>query len=96
MSRKKLKITIECEGSDTQVIEANGIAAAILKDGEDGDHHGMQTVICGCMSVEDLIYLHDGVNEELTDAPNKAIIGNLSVADILEAMLGGRKRGSDR
>lgn len=94
MSRKKLKITIECEGEPTHTFEVNGMAACLLSDSE--NTHGIQSTICGCMSVQDLMHLHDGVKEELSEAVENAILQNLSPSDILRALLlGGKKHGSD-
>lgn len=87
MERKKLKITIECEGKDTQVMEANGIAAAMLTDGEDSDHYGLRCLIVGHMKVKDLIQLHEGVGDELISSLEKNIISNLSPKDLLSALL---------
>lgn len=96
MTRKKLKITIECEGQNTQTFEANGMAAAFLTDGSDSNHHSLKCLICGNMNVQDLIHLHDGVEDELTNQLETAITDNLSPVDLLKIILGGRKRGSDR
>jgi DNA polymerase II small subunit/DNA polymerase delta subunit B len=96
MKRKKLKITIECEGQPTQTIEANGIAAALLTDGEDSDHHGLKVLICGHMNMDDLLHLHDGVGKELIEGIESQIMSNLSAKDLLKALLGGMKDESER
>ena len=95
MKRKKLKITIECEGKPTQVFEANGIAAALLTDGVDENHHGLSCLICGCMNPQDLIHLHDGIEEELLDALKTNIVDSLPASVVLEALLGGKKHESE-
>lgn len=82
MNQKKLKITIECEGKETQVLEAKGIAAALLTEGTDDEHHGLKTVICGHMSIQDLIHLHSGVGEELIEALEKAILSKVTLKDL--------------
>lgn len=99
MSRKKLKITIECEGMNTQVIEANGMAAAILKDGEDSDHYGLNCVICGNMNKGELIYLYDSVTNELAEACVNNITDRLTPMDMknmLSLILEGNKNESER
>lgn len=96
MSRKKLKITIECEGEPTHTFEVNGMAACLLTDGNSENTHGIQTTICGCMSVKNLLHLHDGVEDELVETVESAILQNMSPSDILRTLLGGKKHGSDR
>lgn len=95
MSRKKIKIAIEAEGKEPRVFEANGIAAAMLTDGNDSDHHGMSICICGNMSTQDLLHLHDAVTGEMVEQLEETIVKNLSPADILKVLLGGKKHGSD-
>lgn len=95
MTRKKLKITIECEGKPTQVLEANGIAAALLTDGEDKNSHGLKCLICGHMTTQDLLHLHDGVVEELTEGLESQIIDSMSPIDILKVLLRGEKHESE-
>lgn len=95
MSRKKLKITIECEGSPTQVLEANGMAAALLKDGDSENSHGLSCLICGNMNRQDLIHLHDGVENELVSAVAQTVIRELSPLELMKIILGGKKHGSD-
>lgn len=90
MTRKKLKITIECEGNPTQVLEANGIAAALLTDGNDADHHGLKIVLCGHMCTQDLIHLHEAVGGELIENVESMIINNLDTKDLLKMMLRGK------
>ena len=96
MKRKKVKITIESEGHPTQVIEANGIAAALLTDGMDSEHYGLKCLICGTMSGEDLLRIRDGVEDELMDALNGAIINNMYPIDLLKILAGGNKNESER
>ena len=93
MTRKKTKITIECEGQPPQIIEANGIAAALLTDGEDSEHYGLKCPICGTMSCEDLLRLRDGIEDELMDALNGAIIQNMTPADFMRVLMGGKRNG---
>ena len=81
-NEKTLKITIECEGKETQVLEAKGIAATLLTEGNDSEHHGLKTVICGHMSIQDLIHLHSGVGEKLIEALEKAVVSRVSLNDI--------------
>lgn len=92
MTRKKLKITIECEGQPTQVLEANGIAAALLTDGEDKNSHGLSVIVCGHMNTKDLLHLHDGVGEQLIDAVETNILNSVSPTDILKILM---RRGKD-
>jgi hypothetical protein len=87
---KKMKITIECEGKETKVFEANGIAAAMLTDGKDSDHWGSSILICGNMSVQDLINLHGSVGKELIGAVEGKILGNLSVTDLIKILWGDK------
>jgi hypothetical protein len=96
MIRKKLKITLECEGQETKTFEANGIASVLLTDGKDSDHHGLQVLICGNMSIQDLAHLYDGVEEELTKALAQAIMSEMSPEDIVKILMGGKKHGADR
>lgn len=95
MKRKKLKITIELEGQPTQVIEANGIAAAILNDGDIKGKHKLSCLICGNMSVQDLINLQDGVDNNLSDAIASNIIKELPAKDLLKLLLGGKDNESE-
>lgn len=94
MTRKKLKITIESEGQTTQVLEAYGIAAALIDDGEDADHHGLKCLICGRMNLNDLLHLHDGVGGELIEQLENVLLRELSPADILRAIT--NMRGENR
>lgn len=93
---KKLKITIESEGQPTQILEAHGIAAALLTDGEDSEHYGLQCCVIGKMSTADLLRLHDGVEGELADALKKTIVDHIPAEDLLRILLGGNKDGSHR
>ena len=96
MTRKKVKITIEAEGRQPHVLEANGIAAVMLTDGNDADHHGIQICICGNMSTQDMVYLHEAADEELTNALMSQIVSNMSPEDILKLLRrGGNKHESD-
>ena len=94
MKRKKTKITIECEGQPPQTIEANGIAAAVLTDGDDSEHYGLKCLIVGTMTCEDLLCIRDGVEDELMDALNGAIIQSMTPADLMRVLMGGKKNGS--
>lgn len=100
MARKKTKITVETEGKAPQVFEVNGIAAAMLTDGEDSEHHGMKILICGSMSLNDLLHIHDGITEDMVPKLEEAIMSEVSPMDMLKAMIaikkGGKKHGSDR
>ena len=87
--RKKLKITIESEGNPTQVLEANGMAAALLCDVEDKDHHGIQICICGTMCTSDLLHLHDAVEDELTNQLENVIIQQMPPEKLLKMLLVG-------
>lgn len=87
MTHKKLKITIECEGKPTQVLEANGIAAAMLTDGKDKDTHELACLVCGHMNTKDLLHLHDGVGEQLIEAIESNILNSLSAVDLMKILL---------
>lgn len=84
---KKMKITIECEGQETRVIEANGIAAALLTDGGDSEHYDLKTLIVGHMSMQNLMQLREGVGNELIDGIENQIMDNLSAKDLLKILL---------
>ena len=96
MERKKLKITIEAEGQPTQILEANGLAAALLGDGEDEKSHKLSVLICGRMNTQDLLHLHDGVEGELLDAIGNAVIKEMSPMDMLKILMRGRKHEPER
>lgn len=98
MEHKKLKITIESEGHPTQVLEANGIAAALLTDGSDDKHHSLQCLICGNLNLADLMHLHEGVGEQLIEQLENVIMSELSPADLLKFILDTRsnKHESER
>ncbi len=84
---KKMKITIECEGQETRVFEANGIAATLLTDGEDSEHYGLKTLIVGHMSMQNLMQLREGVGNELIDGIENQIMEHLSAKDLLKILL---------
>jgi hypothetical protein len=92
IERKKLKITIESEGNPTQVLEANGMAAALLTDGSDDEHHSLKCLICGHMSLQDLMHLHEGVGENLIENLESTIMKELSPEDILRVILDTRSK----
>lgn len=94
--RKKTKVNIETEGREPQVFECNGIVATMLDDGIDDNHHGTKVCICGSMSLKDLLHLHDALVEETVEKLEAVIIGELSPADIIKVLLGGKKHESDR
>ena len=94
MNRKKLKITLEVEGEAPKVIEANGIAACVLGDGNSDDTHGIQIVICGHMGVKDLLHLHDGVGDDLIKALESSVIENVPASDLIRMLIGGSKNES--
>lgn len=75
MERKKLRITIENDETK-QVLEANGIAAVLLTDGKDDDHHGIRVCLCGHMGIGDLLHLSDAVEGELAETINQTILHN--------------------
>ena len=80
MNQKKTKITIECEGQPTQIIEANAIAAAILTDGTDDDHTSLQIVLMGHRCLEDLLHLRDAVGTELINTLETQLIDKMLLA----------------
>lgn len=90
MTHKKLKITIEYEGQPTQILEARGIAAALLDDGDGEDNHKLSCLLVGRLNQQDLLNLHDGVETELAGAVAQAIIGDMAPIDLIKALLGGK------
>ena len=97
MSDKKIKITVESADGGIRSMTANGIAAAILSDGKDEDHHSIQVLICGNMSVQDLVHLHDAVTTEMTERLEEVILSELAPADIIKFLMDkrGKKHESD-
>lgn len=93
MTRKKLKITIETEGQPTQVLEAYGIAAALITEGEDSDHYGLTCCICGRMDLDDLMHLHKGVGHELIEQIENILVKEMSPSVLLKAL--AEIRGED-
>ena len=96
MNNKKIKITIEVEDKEPQVHEVNGIAAVMISEGSDDEHHTISNLICGCLSVKDLLHIYDAISEELTPALEENIIKSMSPADLMKVLLRGGKHGSDR
>ena len=86
--KKKVKITIESEGHDTQVIEAYGIAGVTITDGQDDKHHGISVMLVGNLSPKDLVHLKAGVEDELVDLINQNIKSSTpSLKEMLQGML---------
>lgn len=100
MSRKKIKVTIESEGNKPQVLEAYGIAAALLTEGDSEETYGITIAICGGMGAQDLMHLYKGVTQELTQTVESTLLDNMSTGDLrkalIEALLEGDKHESDR
>jgi hypothetical protein len=84
--REMMKITIETPEHETRVIECHGIAAATIED--NGDKYSFGTLVCGNMSIKDLLALDEHVKDELVSVLEKQIIAHSEPRDILKALLG--------
>lgn len=92
MKQQKVKVTIEGLGQPTQVIETEGMAAVALKNTTD-EGHEVGLLICGNMSVKDLIHLHDAIKNNLLKELEETIIAyspKSDLANLIKAFLGGK------
>lgn len=96
----KMKITIEQKGHPAKVFEADGFAAALLKNCPSIDEYGIQVCVCGSMTLQDLYHLNKGVENDLTETMHKQLVStaieDIDATELFKRLFGGENHGADR